>query len=100
MTPAARHFRFPPGWLLHSGVFCLHRHESVDWHRGYVDWQGRPSYYSGGLQFLASTWHRAGGTGDAFRWSIREQVYRAYLRWVADGDSWSEWGTAGSCGLR
>lgn len=72
----------------------------MDWHRGHVDWRGAPSPYSGGMQFLTSTWHAAGGTGEPYEWSVREQVYRAYVRWHADGDSWAEWGTRRVCGLR
>jgi hypothetical protein len=99
-SPEARRFHFPPGWLVRSGVWCLHRHESVDWHRRWVDWAGRPSPYAGGLQFMQHTWETAGGRGEPWQWSVREQVYRAFVRWHADGDSWSEWGTAGACGLR
>lgn len=97
-SPAARHFRFPPGWL--RGAFCIHRHESTDWHRAYTDWTGASSPYSGGFQFLASTWRSAGGTGHAWQWSVREQTYRAFLVWRRDGGSWAEWGSAAACGLR
>jgi hypothetical protein len=95
-SPTARHFRFPHGWL--RGAFCIHRHESVDWHRPYVDWRGAPSSYSGGYQFLASTWRNAGGVGHAYQWSVREQTYRAYVVWRRDG-GWGEWGSARACGL-
>ncbi len=96
-SKAALRWHPDPGWL--RGAFCIHNHESVDWHRAYRDWAGRPSPYSGGMQFLRSTWQNAGGSGDAWRWSPREQLYRAYRVWSADGGSWHEWGTRGSCGL-
>lgn len=97
-TPAAMRWQPPHGFL--RAAFCVHRHESVDWYRAYVDWRGYPSRYSGGLQFTLSTWRRAGGTGHAFEWRPREQVYRAYVIWRRNGGSWREWGTAGRCGLR
>jgi hypothetical protein len=82
-------------------VWCIHRSESVDWHRNHVDWRGAYSRYSSGFQFLTSTWVSAGGRGDAWEWSIREQVYRAFIRWHADGSRWGvEWGSAGACHVR
>ena len=105
VTAEAMKWRAPPGWLRQA--FCVHRMESLDWHRAYVDWRGRPSPYCGGLQFLLNTWQRAGGTGHAYQWAPREQVYRAFVIWdKQDGvrgnrrGDWSEWGTAGKCGLR
>jgi hypothetical protein len=95
---AARVWHPDRGWL--RGAFCIHRFESGDWHRDHVDWLGRWSPYSGGLQFLPSTWRSAGGAGDAWQWSPREQLYRAYVVWRHDGSSWSEWGTRLVCGLR
>jgi hypothetical protein len=104
VTAEAMRWRAPAGWL--RGAFCIHRHESVDWHRAYVDWRGLPSRYSGGMQFLLDTWRRAGGKGHAWQWGPREQVYRAFVIWdKQDGilgnrrGDWSEWGTAGKCGL-
>lgn len=96
-TAVAMRWRAPRGWLREA--FCIHRHESVDWYRAYVDWQGNPSSYSGGMQFRLSTWRRAGGTGHPHEWRPREQVYRAFVIWRANGGSWSEWGSAGKCGL-
>lgn len=56
--------------------------------------------YHGGLQFLSSTWARAGGTGDAAQASAAEQIYRAWIIWRSHGGSWSEWGdTRTACGL-
>lgn len=96
-SKAAQRWKPDRGWL--RGAFCIHRHESVEWHRAYTDWRGAPSPYSGGMQFLHSTWIRAGGTGHAYQWSPREQLYRAFLIWKAGGGSWREWGTRGACGL-
>lgn len=94
-TAAARAWRAPRGWLRQA--FCIHRHESVDWYRAGVDWQGRPSEYFGGYQMLVSTWRSVGGRGLPSDWPPREQTYRAFLVWQRDGGSWSEWGTAGAC---
>jgi hypothetical protein len=88
-------------------ALCIHRHESVGWHRDHVDWRGSPSLYSGGLQFMVRTWRSAGGAGDAWQWSPREQLWRAYLVWDRDAGkphdgigSWREWGSRRACGLR
>lgn len=61
--------------------------------------------YEGGWQFLRSTWQSVGGPVDSRgHWastaSPREQLYRVWLLWTRDGQSWREWGTAGRCGLR
>ncbi|RDI73279.1 Transglycosylase-like domain-containing protein [Gaiella occulta] len=104
-TPMPKQWQPPGAWLRQA--MCIHRHESVDWHRAGRDWQGRPSPYFGGMQFLVSTWRRAGGSGLPSDASPREQLYRAYRIWdmgagrMGDGlGSWREWGTAGACGLR
>jgi hypothetical protein len=56
------------------------------------------------MQFLVSTWQRAGGRArDVFtiaRTSPREQLYRAWIIYLADRRSWREWGTASACGLQ
>lgn len=96
-SKAAQRWKPDRQWL--RGAFCVHRHESVDWHRAYTDWTGAPSPYSGGFQFLASTWRAAGGIGHAYQWSPREQFYRAWITWLRAGRSWSQWGTRGACGL-
>lgn len=62
--------------------------------------------YEGGLQFLRSTWVRAGGAVDKYgHWasvvSPREQLYRAWIIWRSHHGSWSEWGEMRpACGLR
>src|SRR5262249_12484539 len=96
-SPAALRWKPDRGWL--RGAFCIHRHESVDWHLAYRDWAGNRSPYSGGMQFLESTWRAAGGTGHAYQWSPREQFYRAWITGLRSGRSWRQWGTAGRCGL-
>jgi hypothetical protein len=94
----ARHWHPSRAWI--RGAVCIHRHESVDWHRRWTDWRGYRSPYAGGLQLLESTWLNAGGRGEPWEWSPREQLYRAWVVWRRDGGSWREWGTAGACGLR
>jgi hypothetical protein len=70
---AARAWRPPPGFI--GQAWCLHRHESMDWHRAWVDWRGRHSIYAGGMQFTESTWLSVGGRGEPWQWSPREQLY-------------------------
>lgn len=96
----------PLQWWMRQAL-CIHRHESVDWHRAGVDWRGRPSNYFGGYQFLLSTWRRTGGTRLPSDWAPHEQTYRAHVLWdMQDGrrgngrGDWSEFGTARACGLR
>ena len=88
-----RHWHAPPSWL--PGALCVHSHESGDWHI-------HNDPYANGFQFTLGTWLRAGGS--ASTWisaSPREQLYRAYRIWLADGRSWREWPvTSRMCGLR
>lgn len=95
---AARVWHPPRGFI--QQALCIHRYESTDWHRAWTDWAGNRSPYAGGLQFMESTWLRAGGRGEPWQWSPREQVYRAYVIWRSHHGSWSEWGTRASCHLR
>ena len=81
----------PPRWWLREAV-CIHRHEGA-WN----DETGNG--YSGGLQFLPSTWASVGGVGRPSQATPREQLYRAWLVWLRDGHSWREWGSARACGL-
>jgi hypothetical protein len=92
----------PPWWLREA--VCIHGREGA-WN------DNTGNGYFGGMQFLRSTWTRAGGPyyaafghpGDGrypFTASAREQLYRAWLVWNRDGGSWREWGTARACGLR
>ena len=103
--PMPRGWKPPAAWL--RDALCVHRHESMDWHRRWTNWQGNRSPYAGGMQFLQDTWNRAGGSGEPWQASPREQLYRAYVIWDSqDGrrgnrrGDWSEWGTARACGLR
>lgn len=97
-TKAAARWHPPRGWL--TDALCIHRHESVLWHRAWTDWQGQPSPYAGGFEFLQSTWASVGGAGEPWQWSAREQLFRAWRVWARDGGSWREWGSAGVCRLR
>lgn len=94
---AARRWH-PPAWW-RAQALCLHRHESADWHRAWVDWRGRKSIYAGGLQFTQQTWESARGRGEPWQWTPREQMYRAWIVWQRDGHSWAEWGTRGMCSV-
>lgn len=85
-----------PTWWLPQAV-CIHEHEGA-----WPDATGNG--YEGGMQFLRSTWQSAGGTVDrnghwASTASIREQLYRAWIVYTRDGNSWREWGTHRACGL-
>lgn len=89
LKPRVAAFAGPPAWWL-AAADCVHRHESIDWfQRG---------AFSGGMQFLDSTWHAVGGSGRAADHSPAEQLYRAYLLWRSQG--WSPWpNTSRMCGL-
>lgn len=89
-----------PGW--YRQALCIHRHEGAWNSIGYV--HGVPMY-GGGMQFLLTTWVSMGGKAtsvwDIARASPREQLYRSWLLWLANGRRWGgQWGTAGVCGLR
>jgi hypothetical protein len=98
-----RHWHAAP-WFLRAAT-CVHQHEGA-WN------DNTGNTYFGGLQFLESTWKRAGGAhhmafdhpGDQRRYpftvSPREQIYRMWIIVRQDGGSFREWGTAGACGLR
>jgi hypothetical protein len=80
------------GWIAQPAHWCVHVHESADWH--YI------GTYDGGYQYLVSTWLRAGGGRFASRagYATPEQqarVTRAYTQRYG----WGEWGTAAACGL-
>ena len=90
-----------PGWFLRDAL-CLHSHE------GALNDNTGNSYF-GGWQFLESTWLKVGGPYEAafdhpgdprypFTASPREQLFRVWLVYERDGN-FSEWGTAGMCGL-
>lgn len=89
---ATRHWPDPPAWWARAAE-CVHRYESTDWHQR--------GYYSGGYQFLDSTWWSVGGrrgtrAADA---TPAEQTWRAWLLYQQVG--WSAWPTTSRmCGLR
>jgi hypothetical protein len=89
--------RFPHWW--YRQAVCIHRHEA-SWTNHGVTWDGKPSPYFGGFQFLLGTWHHAGGRGFPDKASPNEQYFRAWIVWRQSRHSWSQWGTAGMCGLR
>lgn len=106
--PIPKNWHAPAAWL--KDAICIHQHEGA-----WPDNTGNT--YFGGMQFLRSTWERAGGRYDAafdhpgdhrypFRMPIREQLYRAYVIWDSANHvmndhigSWGEWGTRGACGV-
>lgn len=112
-APVPKHWHAPRPWLyqawcLHDGLLrtstgrILYRVGS-----GEGSWTAATGNgYEGGLQFLLSTWKRAGGSVDRFgHWASvatpREQLYRAWIIWKSHGGSWSEWGVMRpACGLR
>ena len=73
-------------------ALCVHSYESVDWHQR--------GHHFGGMQFNVGTWRSAGGYGNPADAHPVEQLYRAFLVWRRDGESWREWSTAPLCGLR
>lgn len=96
----ARAWKAPHGFI--SQALCVRRFESPGrngWHRAWVTWDGHRSSYAGGMQFTLGTWRRAGGLGEPWQWSPREQVFRAWRIWKLNGGSWREWGTRARCGL-
>lgn len=88
-----------PGWFRQQAL-CIYSHESGGYGWGAHTGNG----YETGMQFLPSTWLRAGGHLDAhghfYMASPAEIVYRAWVIWRQDGGSWREWSTAGMCNLR
>lgn len=74
------------------------------WSNGEGAWNVVDEPYGGGMQFMLSTWHRAGGSGYSVSAiaaaSPREQIYRAWRIVRGDGGSWREWPNTGrACGL-
>jgi hypothetical protein len=92
-----------PRWWVNEAL-CIHRHESVDWHRT-TDWLGQPSVDHGGMQINVGTWlayapsrfprEPEAATPD-------EQLVVAHRIWAANcdrfgGDEWPNSSVA--CGL-
>jgi hypothetical protein len=83
----------PPAWWAQQAA-CIRSHE------GWWTANTGNGYY-GAYQFLLSTWRAVGGQGYPHQASPREQNYRAWLNWRANGSRWGgQWGTASACGLR
>lgn len=92
-----------PAWW-YGQAMCIHSHEGA-WN------DNTGNGYFGGMQFLESTWSGVAGAHDdafdhpgdqtnhPFAASPVEQLYRAWLVWRRDGQSWAEWGTRGLCNL-
>ena len=92
----------PRTWL--QGAMCVHRHESVDWHRK-TDWLGRPSVDHGGMQIDVGTWDHFAPAGyprspaDA---TPHQQLVVSYRIWLANGHRFggNQWyHSAAACGL-
>ena len=87
---AAKQWPDPPAWWDRAAA-CVHSYESSDWHQR--------GYFSGGYQFLDSTWHAVHGRGRAADASPAEQTWRAWLLYQQVG--WAAWpSTSRLCGLR
>jgi hypothetical protein len=84
-TPAHARSTIPTWWI--PKALCIHRHESVDWHRT-TDWRGYPSEDRGGLQIAVGTWNSlapATYPRNPASASPRQQLTVAYRIWVANG---------------
>lgn len=91
-----------PAWWLRQAD-CIHRHESLDWHR-VTDWTGAYSRDHGGMQIDVDTWraYRLDGfpTDPATATRI-QQLEVAYRIWRANGQRWGgQWpNSSRECGL-
>lgn len=87
-----------PGWFVREAE-CIYSHES-----GGYGWHAHTGNgYETGMQFLRSTWERAGGhvdrDGHFYQASAAEIIYRAWVIVRMNHGSWREWSTRGYCGL-
>ena len=100
---AASAFTALPHWWVKQAL-CIHRHESLDWHRT-TDWLGYPSVDHGGMQIAVGTWvsfaprvyprEPASATPD-------QQLVVAHKIWAANGHRWGgeAWPNSSlACGL-
>jgi Transglycosylase-like domain len=100
---AAETFALPHWWV--SQAMCIHRHESIDWHRT-TDWLGRPSVDHGGMQIAVGTWLSLAPRGfprEPASASPREQLIVAYRIWHVNGHRFggSQWPRSSeACGVR
>ena len=99
LTGTPKGWHAPRWWL--AQALCIHSKEGAWDAIGYV--HGRPTY-GGGLQFMVATWQSVGGVEASVygiaKASPRQQLFRAWLVYRRDGNSWREWGTARACGLK
>jgi hypothetical protein len=66
---------------------CIHRHESVNWHRT-TDWLGYPSEDHGGMQIAVGTWDEMAPRNyprEPAAATPHEQLVVAYRIWLANG---------------
>lgn len=97
---ARRFYRKLWAWAHQPKVWCVHTHESADWHYHGSDGGG----FDGGYQYLVSTWLRAQAQAgsrytpraDLASATVQARVTRHYTR----RHGWGEWpNTAAACGL-
>ena len=92
-----------PHWWIGQAL-CIHRHESVDWHRT-TDWLGYPSRDRGGMQIDVDTWAAHAPRSfphEPAAASPREQLVVAYRIWRANGRRFGggQWPySAAACGV-
>jgi hypothetical protein len=83
---------------------CVHRHESVDWHR-VTDWLGRPSSDHGGMQIDVGTWGSLAPRNfprEPAAATPHQQLVVAYRIWLENGRRFggSQWFlSAERCGV-
>jgi hypothetical protein len=98
----AEAFSLPRWWV--GEALCIHRHESVDWHRT-TDWLGQPSVDHGGMQIDVRTWLSVAPKGfprEPAAASPRQQLVVAYRIWQANGRRFggSQWPRSSvACGV-
>ena len=101
---AASAFAALPHWWI-AEALCIHRHESLDWHRT-TDWLGAPSVDHGGLQINVGTWLVFAPRGyprEPAEATPRQQLVVAHRIWAANGDRFGgdEWPNSSvACGVR
>lgn len=92
-----------PGWWIREAM-CIHRHESVDWHRT-TDWLGRPSVDHGGMQINLGTWDEMAPRDyprEPAAATPHEQLEVAHRIWLSNGDRFggNQWSiSAADCGV-
>lgn len=93
---------YPPAWLREAA--CIHRHESIDWHKR-TDYLGRPSWDHGGMQIDTRTWSAYAPRSfpaDPADATPAEQLLVAWRIYNANGRRWggNQWPkTSRACGV-